>query len=90
MPRSALEKFQPSELERFLAAIDDALTERAFVILIGGTLRWRIHAFSAWVARVDLSREGPPVLLADHKTPTGPQLVYRVAAASFDGRFDAR
>ena len=53
---------------------------RYYVEVLGGTLRWKIHAFGAWVACIALSREGPPVLLADHKPPSGPQLVYRVAA----------
>ncbi|HZS37207.1 MAG TPA: VOC family protein [Polyangia bacterium] len=52
---------------------------RYYVDVLGGVLRWKIHAFNAWVARVDLAKEGPPVLLADHKHGVGPQLVYRVA-----------
>ena len=51
-----------------------------YVDVLGARLRWKIHAFNAWVACVQLSREGPPVLLADHKEPTGPQLVYRVTS----------
>src|SRR5439155_2310740 len=63
----------------YTPAPDIDASVRYYVEVLGGTLRWKIHAFGAWVACVQLSREGPPVLLADHKQPTGPQLVYRVA-----------
>jgi predicted enzyme related to lactoylglutathione lyase len=58
--------------------IDPAL--RFYCDQLGAKLRWKIHAMGAWVACVQLSTEGPPLLLADHKEQTGPQLVYRVAS----------
>ena len=36
MPRSSLQRFAPDELTRFLVALDAALPERTFVILLGG------------------------------------------------------
>jgi catechol 2,3-dioxygenase-like lactoylglutathione lyase family enzyme len=63
----------------YVPAPDVGAAVRYYVDVLGGELAWRIHAFGAWVACVRVSREGPPVLLADHKAPGGgPQLVYRV------------
>jgi catechol 2,3-dioxygenase-like lactoylglutathione lyase family enzyme len=67
----------------YVPAPDVEAALRYYTGVLGATLRWKIHAFGAWVACVTLSREGPPLLLADHKELTGPQLVYRVE--SFDG-----
>ncbi len=50
--------------------------------VLGGELRWKVHAFGAWVACVKLAKDAaaPTVLLADHKhAGRGPQLVYRVS-----------
>jgi hypothetical protein len=64
----------------YVPASDIEASVRYYVEILGGSLRWKIHAMGAWVACVQLSREGPPVLLADHKERTGPQLIYRVAS----------
>jgi len=63
----------------YVPATEIEISIRYYCDVLGGKLRWKIHAFDAWVACVQLSGEGPPVLLADHKHTTGPQLVYRVA-----------
>jgi catechol 2,3-dioxygenase-like lactoylglutathione lyase family enzyme len=62
----------------YLPAPDIEAAIRFYRDVLGARLRWKIHAFGAWVACVELG--GPPVLLADHKPARGPQLVYRVAS----------
>jgi len=63
----------------YVPAPDIDASVRYYTHVLDGKLAWKIRAFNAWVACVELALDGPPVLLADHKSPTGPQLVYRVA-----------
>jgi catechol 2,3-dioxygenase-like lactoylglutathione lyase family enzyme len=49
----------------YLPAPDIEAAIRFYRDVLGARLRWKIHAFGAWVACVELG--GPPVLLADHK-----------------------
>ena len=54
--------------------------------VLKGELVWKIHAYGVWVACVNLSEGGPPILLANHINKKDEMLIYRVpdleAAAS--------
>ena len=49
-----------------------------FTDVLGGRLVFAVEGMGARVAMIELSREGPRVLLADHVEGEAPVLVYRV------------
>ncbi|MDQ6795543.1 MAG: hypothetical protein M3067_12145, partial [Chloroflexota bacterium] len=49
-----------------------------FTDVLGGRLVFAVEGMGARVAMIELSSEGPPVLLADHVEGDTPILVYRV------------
>lgn len=46
--------------------------------VLDGSLMWKIHAFGVWVACINISAEGPYILLADHIKAHDSILIYRV------------
>lgn len=62
-----------------------------FVDVLGGRLVFAVEGMGAKVAMVELSSEGPRILLADHVEGEAPVLVYRVldldaSLAELEGR----
>jgi hypothetical protein len=56
--------------------VDD--TARRYVEALGATLVWKVRAFGTVVACLQVSGDGPAVLLSGHLEGTTPILVYRV------------
>ncbi len=63
----------------YMPSRDAAGDVRYFVEGLGGSLVFAIEAFGTRVAMIDLTRQPPPVLLAEHLEGERPILVYRVA-----------
>jgi len=57
----------------------DPVADMAYLAdVLGGRLVFAVEGMGARVAMVELSREGPRILLADHVEGEAPVLVYRV------------
>jgi hypothetical protein len=54
-------------------------TSDRYVEELGASLRWRVRAMGTVVACLELAKDGPLILLADHLEGDVPILVYRVA-----------
>ena len=63
----------------YMPSRDPAADAAYFTDVLGGRLVFAVEGMGARVAMVALSRDGPPVLLADHVEGEAPILVYRVA-----------
>jgi len=46
--------------------------------ILGGKLKWKIHAYGVWVACIMLTRSEPYLLLTNHFDKKGPMQIYRV------------
>jgi hypothetical protein len=62
----------------YMPSADVAADLRHFTDVAGGRLVFAIEAFGTRVAMIELSAEGPAILLAGHLEGEAPVLVYRV------------
>jgi hypothetical protein len=64
----------------YMPSRDVARDAEYFHAVLGGTIVFTIEAFGTRVAMVELAREAPSLLLADHLEGGQPILVYRVGS----------
>ena len=62
----------------YVPASDIDTSVHYYTKVLDGNLLWKIHAFGVWVACIQISAEGPFILLADHIKAHDPILIYRV------------
>lgn len=75
----------------YMPTADPAADVTYFTAVLGGRLVFAVEGMGAKVAMVELSSEGPRILLADHVEGEAPVLVYRVpdldgSLAELEGR----
>lgn len=63
----------------YMPSRDPAADTQYFTDVLGGRLVFAVEGMGARVSMVELSAEGPRILLADHVEGEAPILVYRVA-----------
>jgi predicted enzyme related to lactoylglutathione lyase len=63
----------------YVPAPDIESSVQYYTEVLGGKLLWKIHAYGAWVACIELSRADKPyILLADHIQKNDTMLIYQV------------
>ena len=63
----------------YVPAPDIESSVQYYTEVLGGKLLWKIHAYGAWVACIELSSADKPyILLADHIQKNDTMLIYQV------------
>jgi hypothetical protein len=63
----------------YVPAPDIESSVQYYTQVLGGKLLWKIHAYGVWVACIELTKEKPYVLLADHISKNDVMLIYQVS-----------